>query len=192
MARRKKDRTAEKKRKKVNVHFLPRMHAGKVRAPYRIMEELIEAHRKDLNEARIAIAWRFGWRADTDGKLQLGAMSKASEFQRDLPKDAYDAVMLLNHEAFNGSILNDEQQEAVIYHELCHLEIAKDTDGEAKQDDKKRTCFRMRKHDVEEFNEVVAKFGCYKKDVETFAATAMEAKQQPLFPADKPRLAAIG
>lgn len=180
MARRRKDKTAEKKRKKVNVHFLERMHAGKIRSPYRIMEDLIKTHRKDLAEARIAIAWRFGWRTDTDGKLKLGTMSKASEFQRDLPKDAYDGVMQLNHEAFNGGLLGDEQQRAVIYHELCHLEVAKDADGEPKQDDKGRTCFRIRKHDVEEFNEVVAKFGCYKKDVEKFAATAAEAQRQPL------------
>ncbi|KKN80808.1 hypothetical protein LCGC14_0326140 [marine sediment metagenome] len=191
--RRKKDKTAEKKRKAVAVHFLARLHAGKVRSPYRIMESLIKSHRKDLADAQIAIAWRMGWRADADGKLKLGTMSLASEFQRDLPSDAYDAVMLLNHEAFNKGILNDQQQEAVIFHELCHLEIAKDTDGEPKMDDKKRTCFRLRKHDIEEFNEVVAKFGYYKADVEQFAATAIEARSQPLLPGvEKPTLAKVG
>lgn len=42
-----------------------------------------------------------------------------------------------------------------------------------------RTCFRMRKHDLEEFREIVEKYGCYKKDIEDFCLAAINSKRPP-------------
>jgi len=180
---RKRGSPKEKSRKKVNVKLLERKHAGQVTEPYRIMEEIIEAHHKHLIDAKIAIAWRFGWKANTDGHVTLGQAKKGSDLDREMHD--HDFVILLNHEAWNGS-LNPDQKRALMDHELCHAEISKDQNGEPKIDENKRTVYRIRKHDIEEFREIVARHGCYKEDLEAFVAAANEDRARPLLKAHEP------
>lgn len=100
-------RAKKKSRKKVTVKLLERMHAGKVTEAYRIMEELIKKHHSHLAEAKIAIAWRFGWNVSVDGKWKLGQAKKGSDLDRELHE--HDFVILVNHEAWNQSGLNEKQ-----------------------------------------------------------------------------------
>ena len=175
---RRRNTPAEAKRKKVTVNLLARKHAGKITTPYRIMEDLISKHHSHLKDAKIAIAWRFGWSADADGRLRLGQTKKGSDLDREL--HGYDFVILLNHEVWNKATLKEGQMVAVMDHELCHAAVSIDSDGMPKIDESGRTVWRMRKHDVEEFTEVVARHGCYMSELETFAKHAMDAKDRPL------------
>jgi hypothetical protein len=171
-----KSSVSEPKRKAVNVKLIERKHAGKIVEPYRILEALVAEFHEHLKDAKIALAWRFGWRADADGRLRLGSCKKGSDLDRALAN--YDFVIQLNHEAWNQSGFDSEKRTALIDHELCHAQVACDTNGEPKLDDQGRTCYRIRKHDVEEFSEVVARHGCYKADLEHFAA---QMGKTPLF-----------
>ena len=56
-----------KKRKKVLVTPAQRMVSGQVTEPYKILEDLIDEHRADLEDAEIVILWRAGWRAGPSG-----------------------------------------------------------------------------------------------------------------------------
>jgi len=175
MAKAKKTRS----RKRVTVKLLERKHAGKVTEAYKLMEDLIATKRADLKEAKIAIGWRFGWHADADGRLRLGQMRKASDLDRAF-KD-FDFVMLLNHQAWNTSgIIAANKRAVVIYHELCHAMPAMDANGEQKRDEEGRWVWRTRKHDIEEFQEVVAVYGCHSHELESFAAAGLHDKDRPL------------
>jgi len=167
------------KRKKVTVKLLDRKHAGKITSPYRTMERLIAEHHEHLKDAKIAIAWRCGWNADPDGRIKLGQCKKGSDLDREM--NGYDFVILLNEDRWPA--LKAPQQEAVLDHELCHAAVSMDTNGKPKFDQRGRKCYRIRKHDIEEFSEVVKRHGCYKGDVERFADIAADRRERPLLAA---------
>lgn len=170
-----------KKRKKVTVKLLARKHAGKVTEAYRIMEDLIVKHHAHLKDAKIAIAWRLGWNADCDGRLRLGQAKKGSDLDRELHK--FDFVLLFNHEAWNKGQLKEDQKVALVDHELCHCEVSIDGDGEPKQDDEDRTVYRIRKHDIEEFLDVVNRHGCHTNDLSKVAQAGIRDADRPLLAA---------
>jgi hypothetical protein len=177
MGRKRRLETAEKKLKKVNVAIVAREHGGKVNKLYQIMERLIEEHHAHLSEAKIVIGWRFEKKEDADGRLWLGSLKKASDLDRSLHE--YDFVMMLNHEFVNQAA-TDQQIEALIDHELCHGAATKDAHGEFKVDERGRRCYRIRKHDVEEFREIISRHGAWKSDLESFFGAWKEAKSRPL------------
>ncbi|HUX01769.1 MAG TPA: putative metallopeptidase [Phycisphaerae bacterium] len=165
------------KPKPVTVELIEENDSSGERAlPYRILDEFVRTHHPHLAEAKIALAWNDAWAEDADGKVQLGQAKKASDLDREL--HGHDLVILLNRSWWNQ--FQPEQQRALMDHELCHCEVAKDDDGETKQDEKGRIVYRIRKHDVEEFREVVARHGVWKSDLEQFVATAKDANT-PLF-----------
>jgi len=178
MAKKKPTKNKPKKRKKVTTKLLARKHSGKITQPYRIMDGLIDQYHPHLADAKIAICWRFGWNEDPDGWVKLGQCKKGSDLDRALHK--YDFVLLLNHEAWNAAGFGVDKMEAVIDHELCHAAVIIDSNGEPKTDEDGRTCYRTRKHDVEEFVDVVARHGCYKRQLEQFAAVAVDKQNRPL------------
>lgn len=171
MARRRKVEAGEK-RKPVNFSVIQRMNAGKVVRVYSLMEELIKEHHPHLSDAKIVIAWRFGWRGDPDGRIKLGQMKKASDLDRGL--HAYDFVMLLNHEVFNAGSFTSDMETALIDHELCHAAVKVDSDGEPMKNDEGKIVYRIRRHDVEEFSEIVARHGLWKADVKKLVELANE------------------
>jgi hypothetical protein len=183
----------EKKRKAVLVKLLERKHSGKVTEAYRLMEELIDKHHTHLREAKIAIAWRFGWKPDADGRIVLGQCRKRSDLDRELGSkidegEALDFVILLNHEHWNQT-LNEAQRRALMDHELTHAQVSNDTNGEPKMDENGRRVWRIRRHDLEEFKDVVSRHGCYKGDIEDFVAAAVDGLHRPLLKAHKPAVA---
>lgn len=167
-----------KARKKVTVKLLARTNAGQVVGAYRIMEKLIEDHHSHLRGAKIAIAWRFGWKADADGRIKLGQAKKGSDLDRELHHN--DFVILLNHERWNMANFSEEQMAALLDHELCHCQVSCDANGEPKTDEIGRTVYRLRKHDVEEFRDVVARHGLWKDDLVAFADSAAKKTHRPL------------
>ncbi len=66
------------------------------------------------------------------------------------------------------------QREALVFHELCHAVHAKDKAGEERFDDDGKPVWDIRGHDLEEFNEVVRRFGAWSPDIGQFIAAARE------------------
>ncbi len=59
-----------------------------------------------------------------------------------------------------------------------------------KLDERGRKCYRMRKHDLEEFSEIVERHGLWKKDLEHFAAALRRTREKPLLPETDEEIAA--
>jgi hypothetical protein len=180
MARRAKNAGPKpKKRKKVTVRLLKRMHAGEVTEPYRIMEKLLETEHGHLDGVKFAIAWRLGWRADADGRLELGKCRKRGDLDREL--DAFDFVILLNDEAW--PTLSAVEKRALVDHLLCHAKVVVDADGEPKQDDRGRLVCRIKKHEIEEFRAVIDRHGLYTADLSAIVQANINDSKRPLLQA---------
>ena len=103
------------------------------------------------------------------GKQTMGKIKKASPIERCLDNDSEFFVII--DETIWDSITED-QQIALVDHELCHLESKENDEGEA--------VWFLRGHDVEEFVAVIERHGAWKQDVEEFIAAA-KTVQLPLF-----------
>jgi hypothetical protein len=148
---------------------------------YSLMDELVAEYHSHLEGARIALAWRFGWKGDPDGRMILGRCHKASDLNRQLHN--FDFVILLNNEVWTSAEFSDAQKRALLDHELCHAAVALDKDGFPKQGADDRTKYRIRKHTIEEFHEVVDRHGIWKGDIASFVKRAMASRaphQMPL------------
>lgn len=148
---------------------------------YAMLETLVEEYHEDLVNARIALAWNLSWKPDVDGRVTLGKCKKASDLDRELA--AFDFVIILRREFYEDGEVTDEQRRALLDHELCHGALALDKDGEPVEDERGRKVYRIRKHDIEEFSAIVARHGCYKRDLERFAAALNLGKQKSLLDA---------
>lgn len=165
------------KPKAVNVRLIPEKNEdGTPHKLYAMMNEIIVTSHEHLKDARIALAFNLGWKADVDGRLVLGKCRKCSDLDREF-KD-YDFVILLNLGAMKE--MSEEFRRALIDHELTHANVQLDKYGEPKTDERGRTLWRIRKHDIEEFAEIVSRHGIYKSDIAMFVAAAIKSKKTPL------------
>lgn len=146
------------------------------RAMYEQLYALINTHHEELSQTnvRIALAWATSWKADVDGRLTLGKCVKASELHRELAP--YDFVILLNRDFWRNERVTALQRTALLDHELMHAAVSRDENGDPKVDERGRTIYRMRKHDLEEFRDIVARHGCYKSDIEEFMKAVVRAE----------------
>jgi len=147
---------------------------------YKMLNGLIEEHHEHLTNARIALAWNLSWKADVDGVVCLGKCKKASDLDREIAP--FDFVILLNQEFWERAEVTTLQRLALLDHELCHADVKLDEAGEPAEDERGRRVYRIRKHDIEEFAAVVARHGCYKRDLEKFDAALRIGKRQASIP----------
>jgi hypothetical protein len=186
MGRRKTSDAVEEKRKPVKVRPIERKHAGKVQEPYRLLEELIAAHHPELEGAKFILLWRDGWKPDVDKVLTLGRLKKASDLDQAIGStfgDGYDFAVQLNADAWPK--LSDDRKRQVIDHELCHAAPDLDRDGKQKMDAKERLCWRVRKHPIQEFPEILERYGVEE------VLRLNEAAKKAVEDADRPLIAAI-
>jgi hypothetical protein len=165
------------KRKKVTVRIIKEKHAGETTEPHKLLAEIRREEHAHLAEAKIGLAWRCGWRSDTDGHMKLGQCKKSSDLDREMYV-GFDFVILLNEEAW--PTLNAEQKAALIDHELCHAALSMDANGKPKFNDRDRLCCRVKKHDVEEFRCIVERHGLYTQDLAAIATAAINDAKRPL------------
>lgn len=143
----------------------------------KIVRETVHAHHRHLGDAKIALAWHAGYKPDTDGHVVLGKFKRASDLDRQLVD--YDFILILNREFWTGPTTTDEQRRALVDHELCHGQVKNGPDGEPLEDELGKVIYRTRKHDVEEFAEIVERHGIYKRDLELFFQAARRAPSLP-------------
>jgi hypothetical protein len=146
---------------------------------YDLLAEVRGESHEDIADAEIILAWRKALKVDKDGHLILGKCVKVSDLHKELA--AYDFVILLNKEVWENPEFTIEKKKALLDHELCHAAPALDSEtGEQKTDERGRPVWRIRKHDIEEFREVVERHGCYKADLEKFAEALIKSRQGAL------------
>lgn len=138
------------------------------------VQTLIHDHHDHLLDANIEIQWKRLNNPDPDGHVLLGKMCKTSERGRQL--HGWDAILMLNDEYWET--MDDEQRVALLDHELCHLALAVDKDGFPRSDGHGRKMYRIRKHDLEEFRDVVRRHGLWQTDIVHFVEAAHAS---PLF-----------
>jgi hypothetical protein len=148
---------------------------------YRLLRDLVNAQHAHLVDARIALAWCTSWKPDVDGRVVLGKCKKASDLDREL--SAYDFIILLKKSFWQDIAVTHGQRTALLDHELCHAGVAVDPrTGEPITDERRRTVYRLVKHDLEEFNAIVERHGLYKRDLETFYASINRSARAPWAP----------
>jgi hypothetical protein len=165
------------KPKKVHYRLIdPQSDAGV--SLYGFLGNLCHKFHGDLADARIALAWATGWKADVDGRVTLGRLKKTSDLDKEVA--AYDFILLLNRSFVEDAGVSDEQRKALIDHELCHGAMKYGKDGEPEVDERGRQVYRTRKHDLEEFSEIAERHGIWKRDIEAFAQALRRSKQADL------------
>ena len=145
-------------------------------SPYSVLTEARQWH-ENLAAARIALAWRLRTKEDRDRKIVLGKCLKVTDLQKEF--HTYDFIILLNQEYWVR--FDAKQKLALVDHELCHARPDLGNTGAQKTDERGRLVWRHRKHDIEEFREIVQRHGCYKADLEEFAKAIRDRElvQQP-------------
>lgn len=178
--------------KKVNFLLIPEQDGqGKTPEPYVLLKEVRSLHHGDTTQARIALAWRLRTKADKDGHIVLGKCIKVSDLYREYAD--YDFIITLNKEFWEEPTVTKEQRIALVDHELCHAAPTYNGEtGEHEVDERGRYLFRVRKHDVEEFIEIVQRNGIWKRDLAAFAKVLQEKKKAPMFAVDPDAQTAAG
>ncbi len=138
------------------------------RAIYTLLREIVHAHHSEIADARIVLAWALGWRPDVDGITKLGMCKRASDLDRELGQ--HDYVILLKKSFWQDPSVTDIQRQALLDHELTHAAPKCDErTGEQLLDERGRKCWRIRRHDVEEFSDVVDRNGVTNRSMELLA-----------------------
>lgn len=150
---------------------------------YAMLDELLEAHHQDVRLAKFALAFNLAWKPDVDGRATLGKCKLVSSLNRELIH--YDFVIVLLREFWESSDVTDAQRRALLDHELCHASPVLDKSGEPVEDERGRKMYRLRKHDIEEFSEIVDRHGLYTKDLEHFWNALQRSRQRHLFDSDR-------
>lgn len=175
----------DKKAKAVNFRIIAVSEGQPLPEPYRLLQEVREKFHADTRGARIALAWRYRLNPDKDGHLILGRCCKVSDLHREFAD--YDFIIVLNQDVWDDPKFDRAKKVALLDHELCHAAPDyEEESGEHKRDERNRLIFRTRKHDIEEFQDVVSRHGCYKRDLEKFAKALLDGAQAPLFAAQNP------
>lgn len=134
--------------------------------------QLIAKHRTQL--AQSEIVYIFKEKAGTKGnKVVIATARKVSDKENVIHawegKPDIDFIIEIGANVWNE--LDNEQKEAVIYHELNHCDVQTDDEtGEQKN--------VIRGHSIEEFSDVVEQFGFYMDDVQKFAQTVINNKHK--------------
>lgn len=165
------------KLKKVTVELIrPNTLAG---GPiYARMDALMHLHHEHLlrSEARIALMWNTSWEPDDDGRCTVGTCERVNDKHRELlgaSGASFDFIITLRKKTWEDIRTSEKVKDAILDHELTHAEI-KTQEGEPVEDERGRKVYRIRKHDIEEFSSIARRYGCYRVDLEEFAA-ALEA-----------------
>lgn len=150
---------------------------------YALLDELVEAHHPELQDARIALAWCSSWNPDVDGRVTLGKCRKASDLDRELAQ--FDFVILLRRSFWRARGVTALQQRALLDHELCHAAVKLDKFLDPVEDERGRKVWRTRKHDIEEFACIVERYGMWTADLEAFASAMRRTAMKPFQPCEK-------
>jgi hypothetical protein len=146
----------------------------------RIARKLIGKHHEHLNRHDVLVRCLFrDPPARSRGKLVLGKARKVSglaaylvglEHNDRLDDDEPIDFFLLEIAYAPWQGLTERQREALVDHELCHLEV------ELPESDDKDRMLSLRSHDLEEFAAVVKRHGLWRESLAEFTNVAKSAQ----------------
>jgi len=123
------------------------------------VRRLIDLHHEPLKDARIGVIMRSEAPV-TGGRITYGKAEKVTtKAQVHVP---YDFIIWLANDRYQ--LLAPFQREALIDHELCHCQWGMASGAS------------LRPHDVEEFTEILERYGYWWPQAEAFAAAAQQAE----------------
>lgn len=72
------------------------------------------------------------------------------------------------------------QREILVFHELSHCKHGKDMFGSLRFDKQGEPIFELQGHDIEEFDQVVLRYGAHSTDLQRFLAAAEAGEANPI------------
>lgn len=136
----------------------------KADAPAKIAKKLIPKHHKHLEDKLIVYVFRDDM-PKKNGKLVLGRAKIVSGLNAWLYNGSPEPFHMIEFTEEWWKRASEDQREALVDHELCHLEIELTPDEDTGELIEKP---KIRAHDVEEFTEILDRHGLWKSDVEEF------------------------
>jgi hypothetical protein len=136
---------------------------------WRLLEDVRRLSHSTLEAARIALVWENRVLADRDGHLVLGRARKTSKVDRLFRE--HDFTILLNKATW--AEFPEPIRRALLDHELCHCGARTTGKGE--------TVYYVRKHDLEDFHEVVRRHGIWTNNLKAFIEAALGREQLDIF-----------
>lgn len=137
---------------------------------YQMLSDLIDDCHEELREARIALFWRNGWKADEDGRVTLGASQIPGKTDRLL--HGYDLRILLNREVWESVEFSEAQKRALLDHYLENFAPALDDNSDQRLGPDGLLQWRKRKPTIAEHQSVVRRNGCWHGAIEAFVLEA--------------------
>ena len=117
----------------------------------RMVDKVRRKYYSEFKKAKIVILVRTGkWR-------YAGTLARVSKQHRALGIDG-DYLLTINHDAWEQFSM--KQKRALVDHELHHMAKRKAKDGS--------TRWLLRQHDVEEFTEIVKRYGAWTSSLSRF------------------------
>lgn len=142
--------------------------------------EKMMAAKPDLVIAEVAITCLFAQNDDGPALSHHGWPARAiirKNSLRDRVAGLRDVTLLIDRQGWLG--LTDIQQTALLDHEITHIEIARDKNGEMKTEDDGRPQIRLLKHDFQigGFHSMVERYGKDSLEAVSWNAVTREWKQ---------------
>lgn len=153
--------------------------------PYSFIDWLVANHLPDLVDVRFGVSWHNNMKPDSDGRTELGMSRLVGDPARQ--QCSLDVNIILNQEWWHHNATTDEMRKAMLHHQLMHVGVRKDDNGDVKTDELNRPRLYNRKHNVEEFREVISAHGMYVDELaQTYRimreSEANHPEQQPVNP----------
>jgi hypothetical protein len=147
-----------------DVHITPAPEAERIGR-----ECIAEWHRDLSDEDAVRILYLFtDQKRTTKGKTVLAKTTKLSPRERYLASssEAVDAGphYVIEFGLYIWAALSEAQRRALVDHELCHIELTTDDDG--------NPVYGLRAHEIEEFSEIVERHGLWSAELRHLAETA--------------------
>lgn len=142
------------------------------------------AHHDETAIARFALVWMYEKKPDRDGVATLGKAVKVQEvYARLIDLDFLILLNRLEWMIFDQHEDGERMKRFLLDHELCHCAADLDEEsGDQKEDASGRKLWRLRKHDLEEFEAPIRRHGLCMADVIRFAAAIESAQRTLPFP----------
>lgn len=132
-----------------------------------LADEVIAKHFKgylDDGILQVYYAWKKNGGSNS-GRLKLGECQKISGLARHFAGQR-DFAISLSADHINQLNLDDRQIEALVFHELCHIEVIDEG------------VYRLVGHDVELFYRELQNYGAWKLDLEGLVEVVREIENQ--------------
>ena len=146
-----------------------------------LAESLIGDHHENLKV--LSIAYEFRDEASiSNGKVIAGKCIRVDD--RNLTLHGYDVIIELAKDVWDQA--TDKYKTAIMDHELSHIGIRFEEDGEPSRDpSSNRIKVFLKHHDIEEFASVLERYGDYHADLREFLKAFERSKNKEEGDVDK-------